>query len=263
MLQIPKLTLRRSAGPALGALLLLSAVSPSPARADASCDRSGCGFAACATPAIPPPSNLWGELQPADGSFPLCTALGPAFCRDSTAFNAFQNTYSSYPWFTAVDSENGYAFLGLAYGMQIWDARSTPQSPTPLGRLLYSDIPMAANNAETKWPIQSVDAPSGIDTIAALAGEAGLGLVAVDLTDKTKPKVLFQSFLLDGEQVYAATLGGRQYAFLAASSGNPAGGVFAYDLTAARAFSSSACTEHYPSQNPSDTPQCQGVFKGK
>ena len=133
MFQIPKLTLRRSAGPALGALLLVSALSPSPASADASCDRSGCGFATCATPAAPPPANFWGELQPADASLPACTALGPAFCRDSTSFNEFSLSdggYSNFPWFMSVDGENGYAFLGLAYGMQIWDARSTPQSPT-------------------------------------------------------------------------------------------------------------------------------------
>ncbi|HEV7516768.1 MAG TPA: PKD domain-containing protein, partial [Thermoanaerobaculia bacterium] len=260
MLHAPK-SLRFSPGPALAALLLLATVSTAPAAADASCDRSGCGFAACATPAIPPPASFWGELQPADASLPLCTTLGSPFCRDSTAFDEFQNIYSSYPWFMSVDTENGYAFLGLAYGMQIYDARSTPQSPAPVGRLLYSDIPVPANSAETKWPIQSVDAPAGIDTIAALAGESGIGLVAVDTTDKTKPKVLFQSYLLDGEQVYAATLGGRQYAFLAASSGNPAGGVFVYDLTRARSFDK--CTEHYPSQDPTVFPQCQGVFVGK
>jgi PKD repeat protein len=261
MLKIPTPTLRFSAGPALAALLLLSTASTSPAAADASCDRSGCGNAACATPAIPAPANLWGELQPADASFTACTPLGPAYCRDSTGFNEFQSSYSSYPWYMSVDTENGYAFLANAYGMQVWDARTTPQSPTPLGRLTYSDLPVPANNAETKWPIQSIDAPAGVDTVAALAGEAGIGLVAVDLTDKTSPKVLFQSFLLDGEQVYAATLGGRQYAFLAASSGNPGGGVFVYDLSQARNYS--RCSEHYPSQDPTVVPVCSGVFVGK
>ena len=115
MLHVPKLTLRLTPGPALAALLLLSTVSASPAAADASCDRSGCGFAACATPAVPPPASFWGELQPADASLPLCTPVGPAFCRDSTAFNEFQNTYSSYPWFTSVDAENGYAFSFRLY----------------------------------------------------------------------------------------------------------------------------------------------------
>jgi PKD repeat protein len=262
MLKLPKPTLRLSAGTALAAaLLLLTHVTTSPAAADASCDRSGCGFAACATPALPAPTNLWGELQPADASFTTCTAVGPAFCRDSTSFNEFQNSYSSYPWYMSVDTENGYAFLANAYGMQIWDARTTPQSPTPVGQLTYGSLPVAANNAEIKWPIQSVDAPAGVDTVAALAGEAGIGLVAVDLTDKTSPKVLFQSFLLDGEQVYAATLGGRQYAFLAASSGNPAGGVFVYDLTRAQNYS--RCSEHYPSEDPTATPVCTGVFIGK
>src|SRR5256885_4034850 len=48
------------------------------------CDRAGCGFSACATPAAPVPADRWGGLKPLDASIPDCTALtGPAFCRDS------------------------------------------------------------------------------------------------------------------------------------------------------------------------------------
>jgi PKD repeat protein len=252
---------RPSPGSALAVLLLLASlaaiVAPAaPAAADASCDRSGCGFASCATPAAPAPANLWGELQPADPSFLACAPLGSVACRDSTGFNEFQNTYGSYHWFTGVDSTNGWAAFALAYGLQVFDARTTPQAPVAMGELLYSSLPQPSNSAEVKWPIQSVAMPAGDDTVAALAGEGGIGLVAVNLADKTHPKVLYQSTAKDGEQVYAATLGARQYAFLAASSGNPVGGVFAYDLTAARSFTSSPCSE-------SASISCQGVFVGK
>ncbi|HZF10572.1 MAG TPA: PKD domain-containing protein [Thermoanaerobaculia bacterium] len=239
------------------ALILLPALAAAPAAAQP-CDRTGCGFVSCATPATPAPSNLWGELQPADGSFPLCVASGstvtPPFCRDSTNFNEFADGYSSFPWFMSVDSENGYAFMALAYGLEIWDARTTPAAPTPI--TLYTNFPQPSLNSEIKLPIQSVDAPAGDDTIAVLAGKGGMGLIAVDTTNKAQPKVLYQSIVKDGEQVYAATLGGREYGFLAASSGNPGGGVFVYDLTAARSLN--RCVESYPA--PGSTVLCPSVF---
>ncbi len=214
------------------------------------CDRSGCGYAACAAPARPAPRTLWGEIQPTDvGQLP--------FNRDSTSFNEFQQSYSSFPWFTGIDIENNYALMSLAYGLQIWDLHGDPANPTVLGSLPYSHIPKQADSAEDKWPIVAVDAPAGVDNIAAIAGHSGIGLVLVDLVDKTNPRVLYQSYQKSGEEVYAATLGGAQYAFLAASGGNPSGGVFIYNMTQARQYN--GCIE---TGAPGDI-QCPGVSIGR
>ncbi|HXO20675.1 MAG TPA: PKD domain-containing protein [Thermoanaerobaculia bacterium] len=223
------------------------------------CDRSGCGFATCATPAAPAPSNLWGELQPADASFSQCSAVGPAFCRDSTSFNEFMSAYSAFPWFMSLDSENGFVFAALAYGLQIWDARTTPATPNPLGQLSFSTFPVWVNNPEVKWPLQSVDAPAGIDNVAALAAEAGVGIAVVNLIDKTMPKLAYQSYKKDGEQVYTAALGGREYAFLAASGGDPNGGLFIYDMTTAMSFDH--CAEAVPATG--EIVHCPGVYQGR
>lgn len=223
------------------------------------CDRSGCGFATCATPAVPVPSSFWGEIQPADGSFTRCAETGPAFCRDSTNFNEFVNRYDAFPWFMSVDTQNGFVFTGLAYGLEVWDARSTPASPSPLGQLLLSDFPVTPTNPEIKLPLQYVSAPAGVDTSAAVAVLAGSGLGIVNLASKTLPKLAYQSYKKDGRQVYTATLGGRQYAFLAASAGDPSGGAFIYDMTQALTFDH--CAEAVPATG--ESVKCPGVYQGR
>jgi PKD repeat protein len=223
------------------------------------CDRSGCGFATCATPAVPVPSSFWAEIQPADGSFTKCTSLGPAFCRDSTGFNEFTDRYDAFPWFMSVDTQNGFVFTGLAYGLGVWDARTTPATPSPLGQLSLSTFPVTPTNPEIKLPLQSVSAPAGVDTVAALAVLAGSGIGIVNLADKTLPKLAYQSYKKDGRQVYTATLAGRQYAFLAASAGDPSGGLFVYDMTQALSFDH--CAEAVPATN--ESVKCPGVYKGR
>ncbi len=223
------------------------------------CDRSGCGFLSCATPATPVPSSLWGEIQPAEASFTQCTSQGPPFCRDSTSFNEFVSNYRSFPWFMSVDTENGYVLTALAYGLEIWDARSTPANPRPLGQLALSDFPAQPDNPEIKLPLQYVAMPDGVDSVAAVAGLAGLGIGIVNLADKTLPKLAYQNFRKDGQQVYAATLGGRQYAFLATSTGDPSGGLFMYDMT--RALQFDRCAEAVPGTGA--LVNCPGVYLGR
>jgi len=224
-----------------------------------SCDRSGCGFISCGTPATPVPSSFWGEIQPAEASFTPCGSAGPAFCRDSTSFNEFVNAYSSFPWFMSVDTANGYVFTGLAYGLEVWDARSTPANPSPLGQVSLSDFPVGPVNPEIKLPLQQVAAPSGVDSVAALAGLSGVGIGIVNLSNKTLPKLAYQSYKKEGQQVYAATLGGRQYAFLASPSADPAGGLFLYDMTAALQYDH--CAEAVPATN--EVVHCPGVYLGR
>jgi PKD repeat protein len=239
-------------------LLILAAFAAPPAQAQ-TCDRSGCGRASCATPARPVPADRWGALQPVDASLPVCTRFGPAFCRDSTAFNEFVEGYQALPWFMAMDAENGYLFAGLSHGLQVWDARNDPADPEPLSQLSFGGFPVWANNPEIKWPLQDVDAPDGVDDVVAVAGVAGIGIAVVNLSDKDEPEVAYQNHGKDGMQVYATTIGGRRYAFLAAVSGSPTGGLFAYDLTAARSFS--GCAESVPT--PGEDVQCPGVYLGR
>jgi chitodextrinase len=220
------------------------------------CDRSGCAFTTCGTPARPAPSGLWGELQPAEGSFVQCTPQGgPPFCRDSTSFNEYTSFYRSYPWFQAVDTQNGYVLTALAHGLEIWDARSTPANPTPLGQVTLSDFPVQPANPEIKRPLQHVAAPDGVDGVAAIAGVSGLGIGIIDLADKTLPRFAYQGSEKDSLQVYAATLAGHQYAFLTTSGY----GLLIYDMTQALQFDH--CAEAVPA--PGATVQCPGVYQGR
>jgi PKD repeat protein len=242
----------------LAALAIAGAFIALPAQAQP-CDRSGCGFATCATPAVPAPSTLWGEIQPAEASFTQCTPpVAAAFCRDSTSFNEFVDAYSAFPFFQAVDSQNGFVFTALAYGLEVWDARSTPANPSPLGQLSLSDFPVGPANPEIKLPLQHVSAPAGVDTVAAVAGLSSVGIAIVNLADKTVPKLAYQSYKKEGAQVYAATLSGRQYAFLASPSGSPSGGLFMYDMTKALTFDH--CAEGVPATG--ETVKCPGVYLG-
>jgi hypothetical protein len=195
---------------------------------------------------------MWGEVQPA--------TTGPLpFGRDSTAFNEFQQYYSSFPWFTGLEIQNGYLVTGLAYGLQVWDLRSHPDNPDAMGKLDFSKFPVWVDSAEEKWPIQDLAMPAGDDTIAALAGHAGIGLALVDLADKSKPRLLYQSHKKNGEEVYATTIGGTEYAFLGASGGNPTGGVFVYNMSQARQYT--GCFESFPTAG--DPVSCPGVYVGR
>jgi chitodextrinase len=239
----------------VGVAAIVGTFSAQPGQAQ-TCDRSGCAFTSCGTPAVPVPSGSWGEIQPAEGSFAQCTSQGgPLFCRDSTSFNEFVSLYRSYPWFMAVDTQNGYVLTALAYGLEIWDARSTPANPTPLGQIALSDFPVPPANPEIKRPLQYVAAPDGVDSVAAIAGASGLGIGIINLADKTLPKFAYQSYQKDSLQVYAATLGGRQYAFLTTS----AYGLLIYDMTQALQFDH--CAEAVPA--PAETVQCPGVYQGR
>src|SRR5436305_4195439 len=226
-----------------------------PAVAAQTCDRAGCGFSACATPAAPVPAGRWGGLKPLDASIPDCTALtGPPFCRDSTRFRESADPYSAFPFFFSLDAENGYLFVALLNGIQVWDARSFP--PQPKSELGPSAFPVVSDYGDGTLRLVDADAPAGVDDEVAVAGYGGTGLAIVDIADKEHPKVLYQSYKKDGEQVYAATLGGRRYAFLAAES---PGGLFVFDMTQAKLYD--RCSEATPA--PGEATQCPGVFLGQ
>jgi PKD repeat protein len=241
----------------LAVFFLLSLAAPGGlAAAGPACDRSGCGFATCATPAAPAPSDRWGGLRPVS-TYTSCGRFGPAFCTDSSAFLEQQQAYSSFPWFMSLDTENQYLFVALSHGLQVWDAHSGIAQP--LSQLSFQAFPVWSGNPEVKWPLQDVDAPANVDDEVAVAGASGIGIGIIDLADKSNPKFLYQNYKKEGNQVYAATLGGRRYAFLAATGGEPTGGLYAYDMTLAKSYSS--CAEAVPAGG--EAVHCPGVFLGR
>jgi PKD repeat protein len=242
----------------LGCSLIVGAFMAPSAHAQ-TCDRSGCGFITCGAPATPVPSSRWGEIQPAEASFTQCGSQGPAFCRDSTSFNEFVSLYQSFPWFMSVDMQNGYVLMALAYGFEVWDARSTPANPKPLGQLTLSDFPVGPTNQEIKLPLRHIAAPDGDDGVAAVAGQSGMGIGIINLADKTLPKLAYQNYTKDSEQVYAASLSGRRYAFLATSTAQPSGGLFIFDMT--RALQFDHCAEAVPTTG--EAVKCSGVYLGR
>jgi hypothetical protein len=237
-----------------GALLLTSAVPP----AAALCDRglvTTCERSTCATPAAPVPGSLWNELRAGDvGQLP------PE--RDTTNFNEFETNYWARNWFMGVDVENGWVIAGLAHGIGIWDARTNPAVPTFLSARRYGPgqaggFPYIPTGEGSKIPFGAVDAPAGVDTLAAVAGYNGTGILVFDLRDKTTPRAIYQNSGKTSEAVYAARIAGRNYAFL--GSQTPPG-VYVYDLDRAltNSPSGSGCR-----QDDSTSPSaCPGVRIG-
>jgi PKD repeat protein len=217
---------------------------------------TGCGWLRCAFPATPAPQNLWGDLEPVDSS-PLPTS------RDSTKFNEFDSDprlrrWDLFPWFMGIDVENGFLIAGLAHRIQIWNTVD-PANPQMLGEARLNAFPQQSNNAEIKLPLRGIDAPAGTDTTAAMVGVGGMGIGIFNLSNKSTPKLVYQNFKKDAEQVYAATLGGVHYAFMAANGGESGGGLYAFNMTAALQFN--GCSEGIPAVG--ETTQCPGVYVGK
>src|SRR5947209_707387 len=221
--------------------LLCVLARPVAAQNPACQDRSGCGpvrdsnsNVICFTPATPAPATLWDQLQPVDaGQLPRE--------RDTTNFNEFRELYFARNWFYGVDVENGWILMGLAHGIGIWDARTTPANPTYVTAKLYGPgvgFPFIPGGESSKIVFGGIAAPPGVDTMAAVAGYNGAGLLVFDLTDKTKPRPVYQSQSKTADSVYAATRGGVHYAFMASTS---PGSVFVFNLD--RAMTLNGCLE--------------------
>jgi hypothetical protein len=180
----------------IGAALTLSALflTNQAAAEVAVCDRgllTACGRSTCAQPAMPAPSSLWGELQPADPG-----QLPPE--RDTTDFNEFTTAYFNRNWFYGVDIENGWVLAGLAHGIGVWDARTNQAVPTFVSVRRYSpglagSFPFIPGGESSKIVFGGVDAPTGVDRVAAVAGYNGAGILVFDLTDKGNPRPIYQN----------------------------------------------------------------------
>lgn len=217
-------------------VLVLGCVLLSPAGAWAK------GCAESPGPAQPPPSGLWGDLEP--GTILL----------DATRWTGSQLPNTSYPISTSVDVENGWVFHSFYGGFSIWDARTNPATPTRVALIggFEGGFPGWPRVGEFTQVVFYIDAPEGNDNLAAIAAISPLGLTIWDTSNKTSPRELYQDASKFMYQVYAAHIGGRDYAFGGDFIGDP--GVHAYDMTAAKSFN--ACSEN-------GTVNCPGVYLGR
>lgn len=241
----------------VGLALSLIALLPSPASAQ-QCDRSGCQPSTCAQPARPAPSTLWGDLEAIDPN-PL-----PAD-RDASAFRFNNATFESKNWFVAVDVETDpndgkdYLFTGLAHGFQVWSL-ANPASPTLTGQVRISGFPFRESDPHVFHPLFDADATEDT-SMAAIAGTGGTGITVFDLSSKSSPRVAYQNHEKEAKQVYVTSQitgqGKRHFGFLAVTQGSPTAGLLAFDMTAAKAFTSCAET------TPDGATQCAGVYLGR
>ena len=225
------------------------------------------------TPAKAVNSLFWGSLRPGDVSAGLPVQLPDD--RDSTDYTGNNLPNQFRPLYSSVEAENNWVFTSYADGFRIWDV-SGANAERPV-QVSAGDIRSGAGCqpsgfwvvtpgcSEIKQFFWDIDTPPGRDDIFAMSGVAGVGLSIIDATNKQMPSLYYQEVgkgsTFQGTEVFVDTIGGRDYAFLAANAGaTPDGivrsGLHLYDMTAARALG--RCAE-----NTNETIQCPGVYKGR
>lgn len=220
-------------------LSLLGLAGPAVAQNCAS--DASCGFLQCKTPASPVPSSLWGTLKPVDTA-PMF------FLRDNTDFNEFAlpgnpaDRYgSAEPVWLSLDIDNGFLYTAISHGMQIWDLHTTPEQPAFVksvdGPTMFRQWP----SGERKQVLSDIAVQGDL---AALVGQPSVGLAIFDNADKLHPRLAYQDGDKNATQVYAATIGGRAYAFIDGHSTvtGELTGLLAYDMTRARDYN--ACLDN-------------------
>lgn len=217
------------------------------------CFPGSCSYSVCNTPARGVPSQLWGALEPADlGQLPAN--------RDTTDFDGV-GSFETNPYWLSLDVEQGWVFTATSTRVQVWDARSTPGSPSlSWDRGINSAGLIWAADAHAFSVFEDVDAPPGKSDRMAIVGRYGVGMAIYDTSVKDNPSIKYQDNgpgttpSRNAKGVYATTIGGVDYAFIAADA---SGGVFAYNMTAAKNLAS-RCNERQPG-----TTVCPGVYLGK
>jgi len=247
---MPSLSFLRKSSPSMAsctAVLTLAAVLGAALFSPSSALAKACSESAVAPRTVPP--ALWGELQ------------SVAVAQDATNFTGNTRADTRYPMATGIDIENGYIFLAAYFGFQIWDIRSTPEMPVKVGVADGWSGAFAnwvSGASEVDQIIRTIDAPAGDDTLAAVGGIDPGGFSIWNTQTKSLPLQLYQDAPTKHVyQVYAATIGGRAYAFAAVYEGDA--GIFAYDMTAAKQYS--RCLEDRTAHPSTNT--CPGVYKGR
>lgn len=218
------------------------------------------------SPAYPVPPDLWGSLKPGDRASENSSSDKIASDRDATTYTGNNLPWAGLPLFSSIDVENNTVFVSYATGFRLYNAGEKPsmvgsadirsgRGCTPSG---FFDV--TPDCTEIKHFFWDIDAPPGKDDIVALAGGSPVGLTIANTSNKNMPSLLYQDTGKGGDtngtQVYSATIGGRDYAFLATNTGLQQG-IHMYDMTAAK--SGGRCSE-----NTTTGPiQCGNVFKGR
>jgi PKD repeat protein len=212
--------------------------------------------------AVSVPKTLWGSLEPGDQLLGVSAALPDD--RDSTDYTGNNLPGSTRPLFSSVDVENGWVFTSYASGFRIYN---TVVTGLPLmvgsgdirtsGCTPSNFFAVTPECTEIKHFFWDIDAPSGKDDIIAMSGLQPVGMTIISTANKAQPALLYQDTgrgsETNGTQVYAATISGRDYAFLATNTGKQ--GLHLYDMTAARSLS--RCSE----DSATGPIQCPGVYK--
>lgn len=213
------------------AAFVCAGLAPAVAHAKSASEPGGCSEG---TPAAQTPQSLWGDLRPVK------------IMADSSSYTGQQvSGLNAGPIHTSLDIENGYIFVSQFSGFGVWDARGAKaKDPTLLGTAngWKGGFGLWPPAGEFKDMIFGIDAPAGDDTIVAVAGSAPAGFSIWDTSNKSIPRQLYQDHgYRFTYQVYAATIGGRQYAFVADFAGVP--GLHVYDMTTAKGLTT-RCLEN-------------------
>lgn len=238
---------------AAGAVLASSFLIPSSASA------KGCNEG---SPARPVPPALWGELKPV--LHPTDDPNDPrkVFPLDTTRYNGSPRADSGHPLINYIDIENGWIFASYPAGFQVWDGTGA-NATNPVQHAVIDGwrgqfAQWVGGASEIDQYVSTLDAPAGIDTLIAVAGAPPTGMTIWDTTQKATPVLLYQdSAAKQVQQVYAATINNRHYAFSVAATAGGDNGVFAYDMSEAKRFN--RCLE----STTSGPRNCSGVFLGR
>ncbi|MEM7050656.1 MAG: hypothetical protein AAF604_13405 [Acidobacteriota bacterium] len=229
----------------------------------AACSSSvSCGFNACQTPSDAVAPDLWTRLEPVD-ALGLPTGTSSTIESRDTTWNDRNGAYSlSKPYWQSMDIEDGWLFAGVNLGFQTWSL-SNPRSPNRAGNVSSSAIPSLFSDPHEYFLIKDVDAPAGNSNVVTMTGGGSMGMVIWDTSNKNSPRIVYQdggqSNEKYGEEVYATTINGTVYGFLAAARFDGAG-LWMYDVSRALGLGSGVCIEQRPTITNSN---CNGVFKAK
>lgn len=180
--------------------------------------------------ATPVPQNRWGLLSP------------ESIVSNQTLFAFESQITASNPFFLGMDIENGWVFGSTGRGLVLYDARNTPGSPAkkPTFFASTSNVPNWEVN-DLKFYTFGVDAPEGVDTVAAMGVINSNGLFIFDTANKEQaPLLKYQDNNKSGKEVWAATFGGTHYAFFASDKG-----ALIYNMSAAKSLTAT-CLDSTP-----------------
>jgi len=156
---------------------------------------------------------------------------------DSTVYDGSFIPRSTTPIWFAADISGDYLYTATGKGVMVHDLTTDPAAPAQVGYAYVNDALPKFFQSDLKFYIYYIDVPDANPNVGVTAG-AGQGTVIWDFADKRLPRVHYQDYEsahggTDGAGVWAARLGGADYAFVA----NRSAGVNIFSLTAAAQYS--------------------------